>query len=207
MFSRLWDKWNNTGFRMHSSVVLFLFLLFMRHTVFLHVVVNVFWYLSMIGNSSNLWMRCEFLFERFRIVKCRSFTWSNLINKNQQSVKRIGKGDGNTYCAQFFRCSCLPQTNVHFVRPAENVFVIQTPSHTRYALHSFGVINFSWMFLVCLVNSNGLIVTARNEFFARRRVININYSRNVISVNFHRIFQASAVECVQTEIEWELGIW
>lgn len=63
---------------MYSAIVLFLLFFFMDRSVFPRVIVNVFRYLPVIGNSSNLWMGGIFFFERFSIVESSSFTWPKL---------------------------------------------------------------------------------------------------------------------------------
>lgn len=78
MFPRLWHEWHHARFRMDSTIVLLLFLFFMDRSVLLHVIVNVFGNLSMVSDTSNLWMGRILFFKRLGIIECRSFTWSKL---------------------------------------------------------------------------------------------------------------------------------
>lgn len=83
MFSCLWDEWYSSRFRMNSSIVFLLLFFFVDGSVFLHVIVNVFWNLSVVGNASNLWMRSVFFFKRLGIIECSSFAWPKLRTNNK----------------------------------------------------------------------------------------------------------------------------
>lgn len=108
LFPRLRYERHRSRFRMDASVVLLLLFFIVNRSMFLHVIVNVFRHLSMIGNATNLWMGGIFLFQRFGIIECGSFAWSKLIEKRKENKTMRRKTTTTTtrsYSSQFFRCS------------------------------------------------------------------------------------------------------
>lgn len=66
-------------------------------------------------------------------------------------------------------------------------------------LLSFCVINFPRICLLDVVNSDGFVITTRNNFTTCWCVIDTSHRCNMVLVNPQRFAEISRVECVQTE--------
>lgn len=108
MLRFLRHEWHGARRRMCTTIVLFANLFVPHDAMLLRGIEYTLRYMTMLGNTFDLRMGSEFLLERFLVLQFGTFTGSN--------------------CAQFLGCIWFPQPNVHFVRTAVNVFVVQWPA-------------------------------------------------------------------------------
>lgn len=113
----------------------------------------------------------------------RGWSCKRIFNFDSQSVVK-----NRAYRSKFLRCVCLPYSDVHFVGPTEDVFVIKAPADCGHVLLSFRVINFSWIRFLNFIDSDGFVVASRHKLSASRRILNARYSGYVVLVNLFGMF-------------------
>lgn len=178
-------KRHGARLRMHPPVVLLALLLVLDRTMLVLMIVNVFGHLSMLGDAADLRMRSELLLQRIAIAQ------GGLLAR-PQSAQLLGR-------------SSLPQANVHFVRTAKDVLVVQAPAHTRDALHPFRVVNLARVSLVDVVDANRLVVAAGYELPAGGRIVDVRDGGDVIEVDLDGIAELARIECVETGRGFEIN--
>ena len=47
-----------------------------------------------------------------------------------------------TYHSEFLRCVSFPNSQVHFIRSTDNVFIVQRPCYCHHSLHTLCMVNF-----------------------------------------------------------------
>lgn len=62
--------------------------------------------------------------------------------KIQVKAEMIERRCDRTHHSEFLSCVGLPQSDIHFVRTAQNVFVVCGPFYADDMLHAFGVVDF-----------------------------------------------------------------
>lgn len=58
-----------------------------------------------------------------------------------ETILNTGMTHRDSHHSELLRCVGLPQPDVHFIRSAQDIFVVSRPSHAYNVLHAFGVVH------------------------------------------------------------------
>jgi hypothetical protein len=94
----------------------------------------------------------------------------------------------------------LPGPNVSFIRTRKNVLSVHRPQNRENLLHPFRVINLETFTLICVEQSDCLIIGARNELKSTWVEIDRQNCSNVALVNLGRHVHFSHVKLVNVSI-------
>ncbi len=151
-------KVNFTFFWMCLTVNLLSFTRFEHFMLLRFCTLNCFRNLSVIQNLFDLWHMFVSFFQYLRVLHRRTLSWS----------------DGT----KTFRGVGFPHSYVSIVWATQDEFGIHAVFYGKDVLHTFGMINFSGMTLMCTEDAHGSVIGTSNDFSPRWRVVDIKPTRN-----------------------------